>query len=107
MEVRVSNSIPFYRLTPTDQLKRQKLFELGKAIRRFGQETPKKHGSYWKLKLPNGLEFQHDDYNNSVKAVFPNGSNFYFGMDFGGFTGSHVTIEQYEAAILAVMYTKN
>lgn len=64
---------------------RKKLHQLGYEIRQRGSEIPVRHGSHWRLNLPNGSWFYHDDYNNSVTAHFTDGKEIHFGIDFGGF----------------------
>jgi hypothetical protein len=61
------------------------LCALGKAIREHGKQEKKKHGSYWYLTLKSGIKFTHDDYNKSVTAFYPDGTRFYYGMDFGDY----------------------
>lgn len=75
------------------------LYNLGDVIRKYGVEIPKKHGSFWALKLKSGIRFMHDDYSYAVTAIYPDGSRFYFGMNFGGFTGDHVSENHYVATI--------
>lgn len=59
------------------------LNSLGREIARVGQEVYKKHGSYWVLQIQSGIIFTHDDYNGVVIAYYPDGTHFYFGMNFG------------------------
>ena len=82
-----------------DKEKAKLLRELGGAIRERGIKRAKKHGNYWDLKLKNKIVFEHDDYNNGVKVFYPDGTRFYFGIDWGGFTGQHVSILHYKATI--------
>ena len=63
--------------------KHKLLIELGRIIEKYGEQTPKRHGSEWNLLLKSGIRFWHDDYNHAVKAFYPDGSSFYYGMDFG------------------------
>lgn len=79
--------------------KKQLLYKLGEVIRERGEKTKKRHGNFWSLTLQSNIIFTHDDYNHSVHAQYPDGSDFYFGMDFGGFTGDHVSEQHFLSTI--------
>lgn len=73
--------------------KRDLLYKLGRAIRKHPEvkEVWKKHGSYWTLKLESNIYLFHDDCNNAIKALYPDGKTFYFGLDFGRFEASQTS----------------
>ena len=80
------------------------LYELGKEIRKRGTESPKGSGSYWRLVLPNGTIFDHDDFNSQVNVTLPDGSCPWWGGYFGGEYGN-ATEEDLRNAIDAVTLT--
>jgi len=81
------------------------LYELGKEIRKRGVERHKNHGSYWRLVLPNGIIFDHDDYNHNVIVTFPDGSELWWAGNFGGEVGN-ATEYDLQIAIDAITLTR-
>ena len=88
-----------------EEQKKHLLYELGKAIRSRAVDVRKRHGSFWVLKLQSKILFYHDDYNGRVRAVFPNGTNFYYGISFGGFE-SVCSVNHFLATIELVKHEK-
>lgn len=92
-------------MTKYSQKWRKLLYQLGEEIRKRGTENPKKHGSFWKLVLPNGIIFDHDDFNNHVSVTFPDGSTPWWAGDFGGEAGN-ATEYDLQQAVDAITLTK-